>query len=275
MSRIRNGLFVEFFVATPFGSCNLLQHIRVRVAMKRDEDPPEDPGSSGDVRWREQTPRDDLRRSRAQGTESDALDYFATEQWIEQFHREYDRETMESVLRYAARRLSLGGKVSPEDYAARELANDAVHDTLAGRTRWDPAKKKLKRHLCDVVKRRTYAQYERGERLPHVSIDALGPDGQSSTRYEMERVLREQLPDERAAADARADLAELRRRVADDADVLALIDARSHDHTSRADTMAVTGFSQQRYRAALRRLNCVVEAMRGELDFNRNGKSSK
>lgn len=245
--------------------------------MKRDDDPPEeeqrsDPGSSSDVRWREQMSLDDLRRCRAQGTASDAPVDFATEHWIDQFQRGYSRETMESVCRFAARVLSLGGRVSPNDYAARELANDAVHDTLTGTTRWDPAQKKLKRHLCDVVKRRVLAAHERTERLPHVSIDALGPDGRAAANDEMEHALRAQLPDARAAEAARSDLAALRHRAADDPDVLALISALSQDRTSRADAMAATGLSLLRYRAARRRLKRLVEAMRSELSRKRNGK---
>lgn len=244
--------------------------------MKRDDDPPRDephrePGPSLDLRWQDQLSRDELRRWRAVRTASDPTAPFATEEWIEAFCKEYSRELMESVRRYAARRLSKGGPVSPYADDASALASDALNDTLSGEMPWgpDPDGKSLRRHLFDVVRRRTSAAWERAQRLPHVSIDALASDGETAAHHEMEQAMREQLPDARDQERARNDVAELQRRAAGDPDVLALIEAIASDQTSRADAMSVTGFSPQRYRAARRRLHRIVADMRAEVAPNR------
>lgn len=181
---------------------------------------------------------------------------------------------MHAVRRYAARLLSGGRKVSASDYIAHELVQDAIDDTLDGRAPWDASNTKvpLKRHLCNVVWQRVLADRKRAERLPHVSIDAVTSDGYAPVRDELEHALRERGHDERAAEYARSAIRELRRRAAGDADVLALINAKAYDKTSRADVMAVTGFSEQRYRASLRRLNRIADEVGIELDVIRNGK---
>ena len=211
-------------------------------------------------------------RPRARGTNSYAQhEYNPPEDLIDELAKQCTKDVMERVCRYAARRLSGARKVSATDYAAQELAQDAIDDTLEGTAPWDRAVLPLKRHLYNVVKRRTAANRERAERLPHVSIDVVTPDGHSPVRDELEHAMRERRPDERAAAYARSVIIELRWRATGDADVLALIDAKADDRTSRADAMAVTGFSEQRYRAALRRLNRLADELGIELHL-RNGK---
>jgi hypothetical protein len=168
---------------------------------------------------------------------------------------------MESLCRYTARLLSGARKISANDYAARELTQDATHDTLAGRSIWDPAHRSLEYHLRIVIKRQIAANWERAERLPHVSIDGGSPDEQSRVHDEMEHALRAQRPDPRDAEHAMSAVGELRVRATHDADVVALINARANDRTSRADVMAVTGFTPQRYRAARRRLNSMTHEL--------------
>ncbi|MEO7732908.1 MAG: hypothetical protein ABIY55_18230 [Kofleriaceae bacterium] len=178
----------------------------------------------------------------------------------------------EAVCRFAARRLSGAHKVSPKDDAARELAQAAVYNTLSGRAGWDHKGKKLKRHLCGVVWRQTSANWQRAQRLPHVSIDEVTPDGQPSVHDELEQAMREQRHDERAAEHARNRIANLRVLAAGEDDVIALIDAISNDLTARADIMATTGFSSQRYRAAVRRLNQLVQQLPSEPRSEKIGK---
>src|SRR5262249_31132668 len=159
---------------------------------------------------------------------------------IEAFHIQYSRALFEQLVRYAARRVSGLRKGSSDDLIARELVVDAAEDTLEGRVGWDPKTKTLKSHLCDVIKRRTLADWERAEKFPQESIDAVTEDGQSPVRDEVERTLRERASDSRAAENARAALAELYRRAAGDADVLTLIDARAREATTRAEVMQMT-----------------------------------
>jgi hypothetical protein len=123
-----------------------------------------------------------------------------------------------------------------------------------------------------VVKRKISANRERAERLPHVSIDAITAEGRSPLRDELERAMRARRPDERSAEYARGVTHELRLRASGDADVLALIQAKADERTSRADAMKVTGFSKQRYRAAARRLNRIADELGIELHLIRNGK---
>ncbi len=210
---------------------------------------------------------------RARGTQSDVQDeYTPPEDLIAEFSRQCTRDVTEAVCRYAARLLSGARKVSATDYHAQELAQDAVDDTLEGRAPWDPAARPLKRHLYNVVKRKISANRERAERLPHVSFDVVSAEGHSSLRDELERAMRARRPDERAAEYARGVTSELRQRASGDADVLALIQAKADERTSRADAMEVTGFSEQRYRAALRRLNRIADELGIELHLTRNGK---
>jgi hypothetical protein len=262
--------FRRVFVADAITACNVLQHIR-RGAMKRDEDPPEDeqrcePGRALVLQWPERIPPDELRRRRAQGIERDATSPAATEEWIDAFSEQYSRPLMEFVARYAADLLSNGGSVPPYADDAQTLAQDALSDTLIGRRRWDPTdnQRRLQRHLLDLVRRRIFAAWKRARELPHLSIDGLDADGEAPGSEEMERTLRERAPDVRTAESVRDDIAELCRRAADDPDVLALIRAKLGEQAERADTMLVAGLSPQRYRAALRRLHRLGEAMRAE-----------
>ena len=261
-----------------------------------DEDPGPEPSSPmSDAVWRETTSPDEPQSYHAQGPESDeqagvvpasrrdrsraprasasdTKDSFTpSEEWLDAFNRQYSRAVYEAVCRYAARRLSGARKVSAKDDAARELAQAAVYDTLSGRAPWDHKGPKLPLHLRAVVWRQTSADWERARRLPHVSIDAVTPDGRSPVRDELEQAMREQRHDERAAEHARNRIAELRVLAAGDDDVIALIDAISDDSTSRADVMAVTGFSAQRYRAAARRLNQFVQQLPSELRLEKKG----
>ncbi|MEO7735054.1 MAG: hypothetical protein ABIY55_29130 [Kofleriaceae bacterium] len=204
---------------------------------------------------------------------SDTKDSFTpTEEWLDAFNTQYNRGVYEAICRCAARRLSGARRVSPKDDAARELAQAAVHDTLSGRAGWDHKGPKLKPHLRGVVWRQTSADWKRAQRLPHVSIDAVTPDGQSSVRDELEQAMREQGYDERAAEHAGHRIADLRVLAAGEDDVIALIDAVSNDWTARADIMAATGFSSQRYRAAVRRLNQLVQQLPSEPRLEKNGK---
>jgi hypothetical protein len=247
--------------------------------MQRDDDPPErepryKPESARAARWPEQIARDDLRRFLSQGG-ADTLDVVATETWIDRFSKQYNRKLMESVSRYAASRLSWYASVPPGVENAHALAEDALMDTMTGRLRWDPeGEKTLGDHLADVVSRRLSAAWERTERLPHVSLNELD-DEQAPALHEVERVVRERGRDPRAVEHARDRIAELERRAADDPDALALIRAMLEDKVARADVMAITGFSPQRYRAATRRLRRLAEDMRNEEAIPRNGKAKE
>lgn len=270
--------------------------------MKRDRSPKDEvPGTEpsspmSEVVWRELPPPDEPHRHHAQGAQSDEQPAVApangrdrpraprtsasdtkdgftpSEEWLEEFNTQYTRAVYEAVCRYAARRLSGARKVSPKDDTARELAQAAVYDTLSGRARWDHKGPKLKRHLCVRVWRQTSADWQRAQRLPHVSIDAATADGETPVRDELEQAMRQQRYDERAKEHALDQIAELRVLAAGDDDVIALLDAISDGSTSRADVMALTSFSPQRYRAAVRRLNQFAQQLPSEPRLEKNGK---
>jgi hypothetical protein len=184
--------------------------------------------------------------------------FVPTEAWIEAFHAQYNGALTELIGRYAARRVSGTRKDTTSGGYARALVLRVLGDTLLGEPLWDPDTTPLADHLRVVIKNRTEADWDRAEGPPRVSLDVVTRDGRSPVRDAADRALRERSPDPRAAENAAAALVELRRRAAGDAEVLALIEAKARDAKSRAEVMRLTGFSEQQYRSARRRLNRIV-----------------
>jgi hypothetical protein len=179
--------------------------------------------------------------------------FVPTEAWIEAFHAQYTGALTELIGRYAARRVSGARQDTTSGGYARALVLRVLGEPL-----WNPDTTPLADHLRAVIKSRTEADWDRGEGPPRVSMDVVTRDGRSPVRDAADRALRERSPDPRAAENAAAALAELRRRAAGDAEVLALIEAKARDAKSRAEVMRLTGFSEQQYRSARRRLNRIV-----------------
>lgn len=259
--------------------------------MTRDEGPPEDdvpglePRSTGDqarrqeqaivlVEAQESHAHDGASSKRlAQGTDGDArVRPPRSEVWIDEFYAHYTEQMRNRLYLFAVRLLSGARKVSSDSYAAHELVADAVSDTLEGRAPWDCFGPPLITHLRTLIWRQIHANFRRAKRLRHVSIDEVAAGGHAVVREDLERALRAQAPDERDAENARDALALLRARAQDDADVLTLINAIDKEQTTRARLRAIAGFSVPRYRAAMRRLNRLVDEVGIELDLIRNGK---
>ena len=259
--------------------------------MTRDEGPPED-----DQLDRESPSPDELTRGRprpvvhrdgaqdreappgmpskrfARGTSGDAQsECTKPEAWIDAFAAQCTPDLRESLYRYAARLLSGARKVSADSSAAQELVQAAIHDMLNRNDHWNFAEDKLGTYLKSVIRRQVLADFKRATRLPHVSIDELTATGQPADPEMLEQSLRHERPDPRDLEYARRKVALLRSRAAGDSDVLALIEAKLDDRTSRADVMEVTGFSPQRYRAAVARLNRLAHELATELDLHITG----
>lgn len=184
--------------------------------------------------------------------------FVPSEAWIEAFHAQYSGALTQLIGRYAARRVSGARKDATSGGYARELVLRVLGDTLLGKPPWDPDTTPLADHLRAVIKSRTEADWDPSEGPRRVSIDAVTRDGRSPVRDAADRALYERLPDPRAKENAAAALVELRRRAAGDAEVLALIEAKARDAKSRAEVMRLTGFSEQQYRSARRRLNRIL-----------------
>lgn len=212
-------------------------------------------------------------RRRAQGTNCDSQDPCTKpEAWINAFNAQCTRELTESLYRYAARLLSGARKVSADSAAAMDLVQAAILDMLNGPDHWAFLDQQLGVHLKNVIKRQVLANLERADRLPHVSIEEVTSGGQLAEFDELEQALRGQHPDRGDIEDAWSAISLLCRRAAGDGEVVALILALADDRTSRAEVMAVTGLSTQRYRAALRRLNRMADEVGVALELNHNGK---
>ena len=236
------------------------------------------------ARYREQSPKQGdahdgqvhastSNKRRARGTNCDAQEPCTKpEAWINAFNAQCTRDLTQSLYRYAARLLSGARKVSADSAAAMDLVQAAIHDMLDGPDHWAFIDEKLNAYLKKVIKRQILANLERADRLPHVSIDELTASGGLPESDELERALRDQRPDRGDVEDAWSAINLLCRHAAGDGDVVALILALADDRTSRADVMAVTGFTAQRYRAAMRRLNRMADEVGVELDRIHNGK---
>ena len=258
------------------------------LRMTRDEGPPKDdlldrePPSLDEVtRYREQsgvqsdTARDSESPSslpskrQAQGTNGDGQDDCTkSEAWLDAFVAQCTPELRQSLYRYAARLLSGARIVSTDSAAAEEMVDAAIFDMLNGPDHWsfaDP-QKPLKLYLKNAIWRQVLEDFERAKRLPHVSIEELTAQGGSGAEA-LEQALRHERPDPSDVAYARERVNRLLRRAAGNDDVLALIHAKLNDRTSRADVMEVTGFSPQRYRTAVSKLNRMAHEVGVELDL--------
>jgi DNA-directed RNA polymerase specialized sigma24 family protein len=271
------------------------------LCMTRDEGPPKDerldrepPSLDEATRYREQSvvPSDSARDSesppslpskrRAQGTHGDGQDDCTkSEAWLDAFVAQCTPELRECLNRYAARLLSGARIVSADSAAAQELVNVAIFDMLNGPDHWDFAdpKRPLKLYLKNAIRWQVLDDFERANRLPHVSIEELTAQDHGAGAEALEQALRHERPDPSDVAYARERVNRLLRRAAGNDDVLALIHAKLNDRTSRADVMEVTGFSPQRYRTAVSQLNRMAHEVGVELDLvtgdNEDGNEQK
>src|SRR5689334_14989101 len=104
--------------------------------------------------------------------------------WRAEFERQATRAMLDRVNRYARKRarmvLRTGRKV--DGLYARELAHDALSDTLDGTVTWDPTRVPLVAHVMGVVRRRSWHEMVRATRAPHRSLDDSRDDSSSDGR---------------------------------------------------------------------------------------------
>lgn len=163
------------------------------------------------------------------------------------------------VERYAARRIQGLDKAgfAVDDYAARELVQDALHDTVTGVIHWDHTRKQLDAHLLDILQVRTKRLRRKAERYRHLSLSAQSSDD-ASAQDEIDAALVEQAPRRSVSSYAAEVMAELRELAASDELVLRMLDAFDQGASKRAEVIQTAKFSLVQYHNARRRLDRLV-----------------
>jgi len=192
--------------------------------------------------------------------------FLPNEAWIESFTNQCNDALRIATKHFAMRRLRGVGKVGGhvDDYAAQELVQDAIDDTLFGVLAWDPTAKSLRQHLEDAIHSRTRHDYNRAKRYRHARIDAFDRDSEGlGARGELEASLQQDRDDvEPASAIFASEVIEqVRELAADDKLVLRFLDALVAGARSRADILHFTKMSLKTYRNARARLRRLVEQL--------------
>jgi hypothetical protein len=198
--------------------------------------------------------------------DADAARFTPTEEWIEALAAQCTDAMRLHAKRYAARRLRGIGKlgVHVDDYAARELVQDALGDTLAGVVSWDPAAKSLQQHIEDTIQFRTRNARERAKKFRRQGVDVFGASSeQRAARAEVEGSMR--LDHEDATAEscmfASEVLHQLRTLAANDLPVLRYLDAIARGARSREDIMHAAQLNAKAYRNVRGRLRRLAEQL--------------
>jgi hypothetical protein len=200
-----------------------------------------------------------LWRTRAEQTNPTNSDASAKEGpspvWRAQFKAQATQDMMDDVYGYVARRATWiehqSGRRSPG--LIREMIQDALGDTFAGVVTWDPTRCSLALHLKSVIRSRLSHEFERAEQFAHIDVEDAA-----------EVELHEQLAKQAASGGALQDYVEeferqLRELAADDAAVLALLDAYLAGVTERAQVCRTTGLTKAAYHNAHRRLKRLAD----------------
>lgn len=198
---------------------------------------------------------------------TDTPRFTPSEEWIDAFAAQCTDEMRNYAKRYAARRLRGIGKAGGyvDDYAARELVQDAIGDTLAGVVAWDPTVKALQQHIEDTIQFRTRHERNRVKRFRHERIDAF--HGSSEDRIEAQAEVEGALAAERDDASMESSLyasqvlAQLRALAANDPPVLKYLDAIESGARSRDDILHSAGMTMKTYRNVRGRLRRLAEQL--------------
>lgn len=193
-------------------------------------------------------------------------EFTPSEAWIESFSEQCTDELRLRTKQYAARRLRGIGKAGGhvDEYAARELVQDALGDTLFGVVVWSPEAKTLQQHVEDVIHSRTFHLRRRATKYPHQRIDAFDPATErSAMRGELEISLGSGAADPGFESQLFASevLGQVREVAAADAQVLRFLDAVIAGARGQTDVMHTAKLTSKEFRNTRARLRRLVEKL--------------
>lgn len=186
-----------------------------------------------------------------------------SEEWLDQLASQCTPQLLERTERYVAYQIAQIAKFgySADAYAARELVQDALHDTVAGILHWEPTEKSLEEHLIDVLRLRTKRVRMHAERFPRWSLDGETDAGGHSAGDALAAKLHDDAPSVGTSEYVHAAMTELRQLARGDELVMRILYAFAKEATERDDVMFVTGFSDVEYENARRRLRKLVRKL--------------
>ena len=188
---------------------------------------------------------------------------------VEAFKAQCNRELLVRVTRYA-RWLAAGVadlRGGGGDALADDLVQEALLDTRTGVLRWDPAAASLELHLTSRIRSRARDERRRAVAYPHVSLStpAKEEDEGLSLLEEAEAALSVQQEAEARAQRVRRRGA-LKKLIAEDPDVRAIVNAVEDGAKTKADILRIAGLSAREYRNARDRLGYMKRQMAGGED---------
>ncbi|MFT3693972.1 MAG: hypothetical protein QM831_12585 [Kofleriaceae bacterium] len=197
----------------------------------------------------------------------EAPPFIPSEEWIEAFNGQYSDALQLKLKAYAARRLQGVARdgACVDDYAARELVQDVVGDTLMGVRSWNPEAKPLRQHLEDSIASRARHRRDRAKKLVHCRVDMFDAGAERAVdRAQVEASLQVEQGDAEPSSHlfARAVLDKLRGEAVNDNQAIAFIDALGEGARTPEDIMHATGMPEKTFRktrARIRRLAASLD----------------
>lgn len=202
-------------------------------------------------------------------SENRAQEFAPSETWIDAFTDQCTDEMRIRAKQYATRRLRGIGKAGGhvDDYAARELVQDVLGDTLFGVVVWSPEAKSLQQHVEDVIHSRTFHQRVRTKRYPHQRIDAFDPASEHTVaRGEVEVSLtsRAAAPGFESQMFASEVVGQVRTLAANDAQILRFLEAVLGGARGRTDVMHAASLTAKEFRNTRARLRRLVDKLNNQ-----------
>jgi hypothetical protein len=194
------------------------------------------------------------------------------EAWIDRFDTEATDELYAKATRYASSRatqIERAGGSADDDYI-HDVVQGAFADTYTGTLTWDPSKASLEAHVIQTIKSRTRHDRDHiGERRRHVSFDIHDQTRASATtRASVEASLAANSEVNDDALETATRAVDSLRQIATDEradDVLVLIDAYEGGAYTRAEVLATTSLTPQRYRNARARLATFTKRLPADI----------
>lgn len=201
--------------------------------------------------------------------QTERADFMPSEAWIDAFKEQCTEEMRICAKLYAARRLRGVGKAGGhvDDYAARELVQDVIGDTLFGVVVWNPEHKSLQQHVEDVIHSRTFHIRKRARKYPHQRIDAFDPDSERlAARGELEASLKTGRDEQgfESMMFANEVLDHVRELASGDEQILRFLDAVIAGARGRTDVMHAAKLTAKEFRNTRGRLRRLVEKLNNQ-----------